>query len=139
MDYNPWFWPILDRYRPLFNYINFWKNFYFGHFWAKSMDYSPWCWPILDRFRPQINYPYFWSKLYFVHFWANSMDYGAWFWPTLDPFGPLIMLIFGINYILVVFEQKAWTIAHDFYWFLTAFEPLINYANFLNKFILVIF
>ena len=122
IDYGTWFWPILDRFSPSINYANFWNNWYFGPFWAKIIDFSTWFWPILDRFSPPINYANFWNKLYFGPFSAKIIDYSTRFWPILTRFSPLInYVIFGINYILVLFEQKSWTIAHDFDRFWTVF------------------
>ena len=49
------------------------------------------------------------------------------------------MLIFGINYILVIFEQKAWTIAHDFDRYWTGFDPVLIILIFGINYILDLF
>ena len=43
------------------------------------------------------------------------------FWTIFDP--ELIMLIFELNYILVLSEQQAWNIGHDFNRFWAVFDP----------------
>ena len=43
------------------------------------------------------------------------------FWIIFYP--QVIMLIFGINYIMDLFEQKAWTMAHNFDQLWTIFDP----------------
>ena len=49
------------------------------------------------------------------------------------------MLIFGINYIFVILEQKAWSIAHHFDRFWTIFDPYLIMLIFEINYNLVIF
>ena len=60
------------------------------------------------------------------HFWAKSMDYSPWFWWILGPFSHLLekFLHFSKTHSKwVIFEQKAWTIAHGFDRFWVIFTP----------------
>ena len=139
MGYSPWFWSILGVFHTR-NLEIFQKWSILGHFWAKSMGYSPWFWWILGVFHTfWKNMNYLWSmvkiQVIFGHFGAKSMGYSPWFWSILGVFHTFwkIMKFFQKCQKWVIFEQKAWAIAHGFDGFWVFFTPFGKYDELFIK------
>ena len=92
-------------------------------------------------FTPFGNYEIFLSKMSKMgHFWAKSMGYSPWFWWILGVFHTFwekyeLFIKLSKMSKWVIFEQKAWAIAHGFdrFWvFFTPFGKIWKIYSFKN-------